>query len=547
MRNEDLDKIFREHLKGEAPEFRQEAWDKMSSTLDAYEGSDVDKLFHGGLRNAGWSFREQAWLGAEALIKSMGRALWWKRGLYGGMGVLTIAGTLFLLNPDQDAPSGEDTGNSFPVSEELNVPRSESEQVEFIAEEDAVNEAAELEAAEEVLIADKESTSRAETDPIVEEKAQDENFLASGDTETSDSPDGPGSVSSEEDHISAGLPEDGSAVVIEEDIYSGSEGNTEEGIPAEVLATADADSEGEDPLLTDKADDAGEKASGTDEIEDVEMAEAPLNTSETEGHQEVPDEDVSETAKSEEAAESEDPSGKSEAQLDENTGSLITSDEEMESAAAAPALGWFDQDRRNHYLGLELGAAFMTSYPDDFERNYWMVNPTLGIRYSYLLDPRLTFNTGISYYRRTGMDRKLVYTDTLYDFGVIYKEEIEEVMHIHYLQIPVSFAVQVHPGHYVELGAYAAYGINMKSHSVDTLTHINGTVLSNEWDSNEWNYSYQKWDAGILLAYRYRFHQNWAILLRGQYGFIDQTLGQHFEYQSKDRNSYIMLLLEYRL
>ena len=534
MRNEDLDKLFRDGLKDEAPAFREEAWDKMAGTLDAADGTDVDDLFRDGLRNAGWSFREQAWSGAEALIRGMGRALWWKRGLYGGAGVIAIAGTLFLLNPDQDAPSGEDTRNSFPVEQELNINNSLDEDHVFGSETPLV-----------------EDTDAGNEDPEIADHPDGGSELVEIRSDQQKEPpvvDGRNTDMVDQapvDEIARAYDSQGGGV--------STGGETEERGQDQNFGQGDAAASGN----LDRSNDTGTTSanSSTSETE-IQLEQAGAETAHKEDDHDLV---ISQTEEDPSISTDSDSADKNneERMLGETSSSGESEDNQAQESTVVvpeehnsvnpPALGWFDQDHRNHAFSIELGPMAMPSYPDDFGHSSWKLNPSLGFRYSYLIEPRMTINTGLTYFRRSGMDRRLIYKDTLYSFGVIYKEEIEEVLHIHYLQIPLSVAVQVHPGHYIEMGAYVAMGLNMRSHSVDTLTYTNGTVLHDEWESNEWNTSYRKWDGGLMLAYRYRFGENWAILLRGQYGIIDQTVGQHFEYQSKDRNAYIMLLLEYRL
>ena len=607
-----MDKLFREGFRDESPGFNEAAWEKMASALDAHEGVDVDNVFSSGLKGTGYSFREIG-LGRSRNLNQgrASRGLWLKNGLYGGLGILTIAGALFMLNPDEEVLTEENQQSSPVLIQEDNVEsRANSNGVETtITGEDEVGMAAEQ-------LSNDQTTDQASTEKTTEDNLASSPIDGTEDGENSRSEElQPSTVlagTSDELETEEGIEtaekgdpevqtpganqETASSSSMEtegtnETLDSGTQGNEyvdesdtgeidhsttpENGVsPAEdngsdAMASTkddeidpsttvanestnpDLDSESTvensmDAEVVSSEDDASNDGAGNEENDDP-MVAATGNDSDDLESSGLDEETVEQHSKDELESNVQDSDSQNQEANPSEQAVTEESNEASVAAAAAAPLGWFEQDRKNHYFGLETGIVSMKSYSNDFEESIWKFNPTIGFKYAYLLEPKVTFNTGINYFKRSGMGRTLMYLDTLYSFGVIYKEEVVEVQDIHYLQVPLSVAVQVALGHYVEMGGFVAYGIVMQSNNSDTRTYTSGEVTYESWESNEWNGSYNRWDAGLLLGYRYRFTNSWALSLRGQYGIVDQTHGGHFIYQSKDRNAYLLLLLEYRL
>ncbi len=189
-----------------------------------------------------------------------------------------------------------------------------------------------------------------------------------------------------------------------------------------------------------------------------------------------------------------------------------------------------------HHLGMEVGLQWNAPFGDALVKDWVNADPLplLGLRYSYEYSSRLSLRTGLRYHIFSGLASDSTFTSTRFGFGVEERRVLRSPRHLHQLELPIGLSWRLGDRHYLDLGAYASFLLEVTGRETEVLQSGDTRLSQSEERVGGLRQGFSKINAGTYLSYRYYLGKGQYLSGECSLGLKDLTDDDFFLNKRKD-------------
>lgn len=195
---------------------------------------------------------------------------------------------------------------------------------------------------------------------------------------------------------------------------------------------------------------------------------------------------------------------------------------------------------KRHRLNLRIGADLSPNWEQtELQTQRLNTHPSVSLRYTYLLTPRLSLYTGLGYQGRGGLGTDTLISRREFGFGVS-GETIEITQQrLHQISVPIGVEVRLRSRHHLMLGLSANYLLN--SSSQQTRTTFASLGEPDQQTRSVWGYTngFRQWDTQLQVGYAFYVNKGLRTGILANYGLNDLTRDDFYGQSQRNRNTQI--------
>lgn len=231
--------------------------------------------------------------------------------------------------------------------------------------------------------------------------------------------------------------------------------------------------------------------------------------------------------------------------------SILFDDDSLQLPEASPAsrlipVSALQSKIRKHRLAIVAGLQSSQSFSaaEGQRLSHW---PTVGVKYSYAFNSRLSLQSGLMLENRAGLNFNKVFTSTQFGFGRNEETVFLRPQSMHSLAMPLQLGYRFHKKHRLFGGVNASYLLNVRSLLETQSVNAFGTITTSEEKAWGYRQGIQKWDTGLLLGYQFDFSPRMGLMLEAYQGLRDISNDAFWEIISNDQQRQLRLKLYWNL